>query len=187
MAARAKRSASWARTENRDLIDACRSGDNVAWSEVVSRYERLVYAIPLKEGLSHDEAADVAQDTFAALMTGMHNIADPERLGAWLMTVARRFSWRHRNRRLDLAGEDVIVSLIDEDIAGDAIQALWVYEAVNDLGEPCRSVILGLFFDPKEPSYEEIALRIGRPLGSIGPLRTRGLERLRRRLEETAP
>lgn len=172
--------------DNAALLRACQDGDAVAWSEIVDRYERLVYAIPLKEGLTFDDAADVTQETFTALMTSLHQIRQPERLGWWLMTVARRLSWRERHRstngELDLAGVDVE----DESSASDDWATVeWVYDAIESLAEPCRSLVVALFFDPAEPSYAEIAVRLGRPVGSVGPLRARCLQRLRAVLDGT--
>ena len=172
--------------DNSSLLEACRSGDPRAWSRIVDRYERLVYAIPLREGLSRDDAADVAQETFAALIRGIDRINDPDRLAAWLITVARRLSW-HRKSGTSDALDVVAVDLAgDRDMAGDTTQTVWVYEAIQSLGEPCRSLVIALFFDPVEPTYAEIALRLGRPVGSIGPLRARCLDRLRCALEQAA-
>lgn len=172
--------------DNSSLLEACRNGDTRAWSRIVDRYERLVYAIPLREGLNRDDAADVAQETFAALIGSIDRINDPERLSAWLITVARRLSWHRQGLipdTLDVLDVDLAT---DHDIAGDTAQTSWVYEAIQSLGEPCRSLVIALFFDPGEPSYAEIALRLGRPVGSIGPLRARCLERLRCALEQAA-
>ena len=69
----------------------------------------------------------------------------------------------------------------NEDPALD--QSIWVYQAVQQLGEPCRTLITALFFEPTEPSYAEIAAQLGRPVGSIGPVRARCLARLRPLLE----
>jgi len=172
--------------DNRSLLQACRQGDAHAWSRVVERYERLVYAIALREGLGRDDAADVAQETFTALLKGIDGIDDPDRLPAWLVTVARRLSWRRHGRRdfpLDVMETEIAAN---DDIAGEATRALWVYEAIQDLGEPCRALVLALFFDPAEPSYAEIAVNLGRPVGSVGPLRARCLDRLRVALEQAA-
>lgn len=173
--------------DNSALIRACQDGDALAWSEIVDRYQRLVYAIPLKEGLDIDQAADVAQETFTTLMTSLHRIRQPDRLASWLMTVARRLSWRERNR----AGCDELdVDAVDVEDGADAgsewATVEWVYDALQGLSDPCRSLVLSLFFDPAEPSYAEIAMRLGRPVGSVGPLRARCLERLRTLLEGAA-
>ena len=167
-------------TDNVALVAACRAGDHSAWAQIIERYERLVYAIPMREGLRRDDAADVTQETFTVLVNNLHQIRDPDRLGYWLMTVARRLTWRLRNGL-----PDAVLDLNDvEDDAApgsddETLQALWVYEAIMNLEDPCRTLVIALFFDPAEPSYGEIAVRLGRPLGSVGPLRARCLERLR--------
>lgn len=43
---------------------------------------------------------------------------------------------------------------------------------------------MSLYLDPDQPGYAEIAARMGRSIGGIGPLRGRCLDKLRRLLEE---
>src|SRR5215218_1992237 len=81
------------------LIQRCRQGSVGAWHQVLNRYEHLVYSIPLRYGLSRDDAADVAQYTFTVLVQNIDNLAEDSRLGAWLSTVARRGTWRLLGRR----------------------------------------------------------------------------------------
>ena len=44
---------------DRSLVRACLAGDRQAWESLIRRYERLLYSIPLRCGLSEDDAADV--------------------------------------------------------------------------------------------------------------------------------
>lgn len=168
--------------DNVALLRGCRSGDPLAWAEIVDRYQRLVYAIPLKEGLTNHEAADVAQETFATLLQSLDTIERPDRLGSWLMTVARRLTWRERHRRERASIDIDTVEMEAADVDGDSATVVWVYDAIQSLDEPCKTLVLSLFFDPAEPSYAEIAIRMGRPLGSVGPLRARCLDRLKSHL-----
>lgn len=178
-------------TSNAELIERCRSGQPDAWNELVKRYQRLVYAIPIREGLDVEDAAEVAQHTFATLVRQLDSIREPTRLSSWLMTVARREVWRRRRAIADTVEEltDPITAEESERLEPDDwtdryAELAWIYDAVQSLGEPCRSLVLGLFFDPAEPSYAAIAVGLGRPVGSIGPLRARCLARLRTALEE---
>src|SRR5687767_13940945 len=86
---------------DRDLIRRCQQGSAGAWQQVLNKYERLVYSIPLRYGLSRDDAADIAQNTFTILIQSLDTLSEDSRLGAWLATVARRHTWRllERNRR----------------------------------------------------------------------------------------
>jgi RNA polymerase sigma factor (sigma-70 family) len=169
-----------------DLLRRCRDGDSSAWEEIVARYERLVFGVALREGLDRDDAADVVQIVFEALLTSLDAIRDSERVSSWLLAVTRRQVWRIRNRRLrerpmpDVDGE--LATLADRPHLGveDADRVLDLYEALSSLKTPCRQLLGALYFDPSEPSYEQVAVRLGRPVGSIGPSRARCLDHLRR-------
>lgn len=167
-----------------DLLAQCRRGDDVAWAQLLDRYERLVYSVPLGYGLSRHDAADVAQATFAELVRSLDAIQDAAALGAWLATVARRTTWRQIARRRNLDERDL------DTVVGDDVDPWhewidtwtdrhWVVEGLLALGGPCRDLLVGLYLDPDEPSYADLAARLGRPVGSIGPTRGRCLDKLR--------
>lgn len=166
-----------------DLLRRCRRRDAEAWNQLVSQYERLVYTVALRNGLSADDAADVTQSTFVALVDSLDRIREDEKLPSWLMTVARRQAWRIRNlnRRttaLDVAAEGSI------DPFADWATTTAIHDALATLGGTCRELLLALYFEPDEPSYAEIARRFGRSIGGIGPLRGRCLDKLRVILED---
>jgi len=169
---------------NAELLAGCRRGDNAAWDELVARYQRLVYAVPVREGLSTADAAEISQSTFEALIESLERIREPERIGFWLTTVARRLTWRRRtDNRAELSLGEVPLDDVVDDQSGDWVRSVAVYDAVAQLAEPCRSLIFGLFFDPAEPSYGELSRALDLAVGSIGPMRSRCLDRLRDRLD----
>jgi len=47
----------------------------------------------------------------------------------------------------------------------------------------CRELLRALFFDESQPSYEEISRTYSLPVSSIGPTRSRCLEKFRKTLE----
>ena len=166
-----------------DLLRRCRRRDAEAWNQLVGRYERLVYTVALRNGLSADDAADVTQSTFVALVDSLDKIREEEKLPSWLMTVARRQAWRIRNlnRRttpLEVAPEG------STDPFADWSTTTAIHDALATLGGTCRDLLLALYFEPDEPSYAEIARRFGRSIGGIGPLRGRCLDKLRVILED---
>lgn len=168
------------------LLDRCRAGDASAWDVLVERYERLVYSVALRNGVDAEDAADITQTTFVALIDSLHRLEDDERLASWLMTVARRQAWRVRS----LSRRAVPLEDAPERTPGDPY-ADWdtqvaVHDALSTLGGTCRDLLMALYFDPEEPSYAEIAERLGRAIGGIGPLRGRCLDRLRTILSEDA-
>ena len=168
-----------------DLLRRCRAGDAHAWATLVGRYERLVFSVALRNGLSREDAGDVTQTTFIALLDAIDGLRDDERLGSWLMTVARRHAWRTRHR-----GERQNGLVDHSSTAHDAIEEWerleWLHSGLSLLDDPCRELLTALYFDADEPSYAVIAPRLNRAIGSIGPMRARCLGRLRALLEEAA-
>src|SRR5438034_5099746 len=78
-----------------DLVRGAAAGDQAAWNELVERFQGLVWATSRSYRLSRADAADVAQTTWLRLVEHLDRIHDPERLGAWLATTARRECLRH--------------------------------------------------------------------------------------------
>jgi len=177
---------------DRQLIIACRRGDERAWETLIARYERLVFSIARRHGLSTDDAADVAQKVFIVLLQGIDRLPDDVNLGGWLTTVTRRHTWRamaRLGRELPGEKENVAESVTllgrqtpDPIDRWETLEA--VHDALNRLGERCRQLLLALYFDPLEPSYTEVAGRLKMAVGSIGPTRARCLAKLKALLEE---
>lgn len=168
-----------------DLLRRCRRRDGEAWNQLVGRYERLVYTVALRNGLSAEDAADVTQATFVALVDALDRLRDDEKIASWLMTVARRQAWRTRNlsRRtttLEAAPEGAT------DPFADWATTTALHDALATLGGTCRDLLVALYFEPDAPSYAEIAQRFGRSIGGIGPLRGRCLDKLRAIMGEEA-
>ena len=168
-----------------ELLNACRARDPEAWELLVERYERLVFSVALRNGVTREEAADITQMTFIALLESIGKLREEQRVASWLMSVARRLAWRQRRRsereRLGLE----VVSGSDDAIATWERAAV-VQEGLQRLGRACRDLIEALYFDPASPSYAAVAERLGRPIGGIGPMRARCLQRLRSLLGEDA-
>jgi RNA polymerase sigma factor (sigma-70 family) len=168
------------------LLARCRLGDAAAWDELVARYEWLVFGVARRNGLSREDAADVTQATFLALLESLETIRAEDRLASWLMTVSRRQSWALRNRALrEAPGADEVVDRVDDhDPVACWEQLTVLHDALDGLAKPCRELLRALYLDPAEPSYQQVADRFGFRIGGIGPMRARCLRRLRQDLGE---
>lgn len=182
-----------------ELIEACRRGDAGAWERMVLRFERLIYTVPRRAGLSADDAADVFQIVFQRLHEHLDAISRPERVQAWLVTTARRETLRllgERRRTAPLgvpaAGEDepsidpADPDPLPEQLLEELQQNHRVRVALQHLADPCRTLLGLLYGDDDPPPYADIAARLGVPVGSIGPTRARCLAKLRALFEALA-
>jgi RNA polymerase sigma factor (sigma-70 family) len=168
-----------------ELVNACRAGQQEAWERLVERYERLVFSVALRNGMTRDEAADITQMTFVALLESIEKLRDEQRVASWLMSVARRLAWRQRRRNdRERLGLEPAIWTEDAVVAWERMAV--IHEGLERLGRVCRDLLLALYFDPAAPSYAEVAQRLGRPIGGIGPMRARCLRRLRALLGEDA-
>lgn len=167
------------------LIRAANAGDEAAWGMIVDRFAGLVWATTRAHRLSIADASDVAQTTWLRLVENLDRINDPERLGAWLATTARRECLRQiRLRGREIAtSEESLFDAPSEDavdrrlLTRERDQAL--RRALATIGERCQA-LLRLLAAVDPPSYEEIGAALGMPVGAIGPTRARCLDKLRR-------
>jgi RNA polymerase sigma factor (sigma-70 family) len=167
------------------LISAANGGDEEAWGAIVDRFTGLVWATARAHRLWPADPRDVAQTTWLRLVENLDRIKDPERLGAWLATTARRECLRHiRLQRREFAtGDDSLFEAPSEEHADQRLitreRNTALRRAFGRITERCQS-LLRLLAAPEPLSYEEIASALGMPIGAIGPTRARCLDQLRR-------
>jgi RNA polymerase sigma factor (sigma-70 family) len=179
------------------LVTAAAGGDRAAWEALVERFSGLIWAITRAYRLSRADAADVSQTTWLRLAEHIDKIDNPDRVGAWLATAARRECLQNIRAKarivptedmtwFDAAGDDNPTEaevLRAEGEREEAHRASLLWQAVERLPSRCRQLIRILMASPP-PRYAEVAAALDLPVGSIGPTRARCLERLRRELGE---
>jgi RNA polymerase sigma factor (sigma-70 family) len=183
-------------TDAGDLVTAALHGDKASWEVLVARYSGLVWSVARGYRLASADAADVFQTTWLRLAEHLGRITNPSQVGAWLATTARHEALRVARgaNRMVLADDATLVALghVDdyspeaatldaEQVRLDAERAERVWRAFGKLPERCRELLRILIASPP-PSYAEVAVALGMPVGSIGPTRARCLRRLRERL-----
>lgn len=170
-----------------DLLHAAAQGDQDAWNQLVDQFNGLLWAITRAHRLGHADAADVVQITWTRLVENLDRIRDPEHIGAWLATTARRECLRvirHAGRAQpteeppELAPRHKADSE-PETAALTSERDLLLHRAMGELSPRCQR-LLGVLMAPDQPSYAEISAALDVPIGSIGPTRARCLDCLRR-------
>jgi RNA polymerase sigma factor (sigma-70 family) len=170
-----------------DLISACRRGEEKAWYVLVGRYERLVYTIPARHGLSQKELSEVFQAVWLSLLNNLKTLGHPERVAAWLVTETRR-EWRKKREKNDTnslgAAEWREGDRIDEPTPDEVVATYRLHEtirrAMNHLDSSCRRLLSLLYKESAELSFTEVATELSLPVRVIGPLRAQCLSKLRR-------
>ena len=76
-----------------DLIERCLKGDQAAWKNLVTRYQRLVYSIAHVFSSNPEDVSDVFQQVWLELYQQLADLRNVDALPAWLMTVTRRRSY----------------------------------------------------------------------------------------------
>jgi RNA polymerase sigma factor (sigma-70 family) len=170
-----------------ELVHRAAGGDQQAWNALVEKFAATVWAIARAHRLNEASAADVSQTTWLRLVEHLDRIKQPERVGAWLATTARRESLRVLRvaARQVPTGEDFNV-LADpapavpfENGAETKERDRVLSELVSRLPSRCQ-LILRLLSAETPLSYRDISESLEMPIGSIGPTRGRCLEHLRR-------
>jgi RNA polymerase sigma factor (sigma-70 family) len=170
-----------------ELVGAAAGGDVAAWEELVDHFASLVWAVARSFQLEPADASDVSQVTWLRLVEHLERIQEPDRVGAWLVTTARRECLRLlrlRGRTIP-SGDGTDLDPVDTDTpepshrvtTAERDAVLW--RALEAISERCQQLLRILMADPP-PSYEDIGAALDMPIGSIGPTRARCLERLRR-------
>ena len=175
------------------LVRGCLDGDQDAWAEIVHRYRRLIYSIPLRYGARPEDAADVFQSVCLELFAELPRLRRVESLRGWLITVTahQSFHWKRRHvqrtarRAEEVEAETVGVDPVAADVIERAEREQVLRDAIDGLPPRCVTLIHLLFFEAAPLPYKEVGRRLGLATGSIGFIRGRCLKKLQRRLEAT--
>jgi RNA polymerase sigma factor (sigma-70 family) len=161
--------------------------DGAAWEELIERYGRLVWHTARASTLDTSSIADVYQTVWARLWEHRGRITNPEHLGTWLVTTTRRETWQLTRSMAgirpvsDLGADRLDPSSGPEGIVLAAERRGEVRRALDRMDPGTRALLLAVSRDAR-PDYRRISTQLDRPVGSIGPTRRRGLEKLRREL-----
>jgi RNA polymerase sigma factor (sigma-70 family) len=162
--------------------------ENVAWMRLIARHDRALRGIARSYRLGAADVDDVVQVTWTRLYQHIDRLRDPSAIAGWLATTTRREAMHVLQRSVrerpvddfewgtadDTARPDVALLAAEErEILGRAVAGL-----------PGRQRdLLALLATDADADYARVSATLDMPVGSIGPLRARGLSRLARNTE----
>jgi len=84
--------------DERALIERCRTGDDIAFSELVGRYQNLVYAMVYRMVSDRSQADDLAQEVFLKVHRGLPYFRGEARLSTWIYRIVANVCTQARSR-----------------------------------------------------------------------------------------
>jgi RNA polymerase sigma factor (sigma-70 family) len=179
-----------------ELVKACRRGDETAWNTLVDRYQRLIFAIPRRAGLTEEQAADILQEVFLTLFEKLDEIEQPDKIRSWIVTTAKFKTWgavrsekgfyspeTEEEMEQEMASLPDTSPLADERLIELEQQHL-IRTALKELEERCQKILSMIYLRDTAATYAEVAQEIGVGETSISPMRARCLKKLGKILEK---
>lgn len=174
------------------LVRECLKGNETAWSALIDKYKNLIFSVAVRRGFSQDDACDIFQTVAAQLLSDLDRIREPEALAAWLIQVTSNKCSQWQKRRSRESGGTAEEALPVEPETRETPETLLTESrreqtlryAVDHATPQCRQLIHLLFFENAPLPYQDVAVSLGIATGSVGFVRKKCLDRLRRFLEE---
>jgi len=173
------------------VVTAARAGDDAAWSQLIRRFEPGLRRIARSYRLSAADVDDVVQTTWLELFRHFGAIRDPAAIAGWLATTTRRTALRTLQSPVREHLTDDRELGDDADWNGPEARLLAterrdvLARALSTLPDRHRRLMTTLVAHPTL-DYREVGRLVDMPVGSIGPIRARCLERLARHDEVRA-
>jgi RNA polymerase sigma-70 factor (ECF subfamily) len=183
-----------------DVVRLAQQGRELAFRELVRRYERPVFSLVYRMVRDRETAEDLAQDAFVKVLNHIDKYSPEFKFSSWLFKIANNVAIDHlRRRRLDTVSLDgnpnattaaeVEASTIeigsDQESALDEIEAKElgsaIERAIATLRPEYRACIMLRHVEGR--SYEEIAATLDLPLGTVKTYIHRARHELRKALE----
>ena len=176
-----------------DLVRRAVGGDKSAFSDLVRRYQKMVFTYALSKLKDVEEARDAAQETFIRAYESISSLRDPSKFLPWLREIASNVCamWRRKERAresLDEEGaseegkrvpEELVIPSFEREMEVRELKQE-VLNAILSLPEKYRHVLLLHYFD--ELPQKEVADFMGLSSTAVATRIGRAKEMLRRKL-----
>jgi len=176
---------------DRRLVRECLAGNQEAWSVLVDKYKNLIYSIPVKYHFSQDDASDVFQAVCLELLAELPKLRNPEALPKWIIQVTahkclhgKKYAQRTETVDTNDPAFEQSTPARAESVLHEAEEEQKIRQVMDELPERCQRLVRMLFFEEPARPYQEVAQELGIAPGSIGFIRQRCLDRLRKKLVE---
>lgn len=182
-----------------ELIEDFKKGDEGVFEELVRRYQKKVYNSTYRMMGNHEDAWDLAQESFLRVYRNLSRFQGKASFSTWLFTITTnicRDELRKRQRRVktqslsepiqtkdgELERELVDVSMIPEEISLNRELQDEIQEVIEKLPTEQKEAIILREFDGF--NYDEIAEITGVAIGTVKSRISRARRNLRSELNK---
>ena len=184
-----------------DVVALAQQGREVAYRELLRRYERPVFSLVFRMVRDRTVAEDLAQETFIKVLNHIDKYRPEFKFSSWLFKIANNVAIDHLRRRqlntISMDGspnastaaeiEASSFDIVDQsESALDELQSrelgTAIERAIASLRPEYRSCILLRHVEGR--SYEEIAATLDLPLGTVKTFIHRARHQLRDLLQD---
>lgn len=163
-----------------NLVISAKEGSQKAYAELMQRYKDSIYFMVLKMVNNKDDAMDLTVSTFAKAFENLEKYKPDFAFSTWLFRIATNSSIDFiRKKRILTTSIDSYVSeegeerilefksdiLNPEEFSIKKQQAEQLKEIIDKLPARYKNLMILRYFD--EQSYEEIAMQLDLPLGTV--------------------
>jgi len=173
-----------------DLVDRAFKGDTEAFSELVEKYQKPIYYMALRMLANHEDAADIAQQTFINAFRALSRFRRQASFKTWIYQIAMNLSRnciKERTRKplfQDIEEAEVIDSRPTPlDSLNDKSHADQVSRAIGKLPDQQRATVILRVYE--DYSYEQIADTLGCAVATARGNYHHGILALRKMMEGT--
>jgi RNA polymerase sigma-70 factor (ECF subfamily) len=182
-------------TSDEELVARATPRDKEAFSQLILRWERPIYALAYRTLRREEDARDVVQDAFLRAYRGLKGFKGEAKFSSWLYRITLNLcrDWMRKERRapvaqmpegtdpLDFADQQAAPTESVEDLVARREMSSAVELAMAELPEEQRMAIM--LKEYHGLTFQEIAEMLDCPLSTVKTRLYQGLSVLRRRLE----
>jgi len=165
-------------------VEQCRNGHPDDYRFLVDRYQGPVFAYLASRLGDRALAEDAAQESFVRAFFALPKLKKPESFYAFLLGIAGRVAHEMCRAASRDARRNETAELVTADPADDR-EEYRLEEAIAALPESHRQVILLRFYE--QLSCQEVADRLGLPVGTVTKTLSRAYAQLRQTLKSQQP
>jgi RNA polymerase sigma-70 factor (ECF subfamily) len=170
----------------RALVDRCRREEPGAFEEFVDQFRNLVFALISRTVADRSRAEDLAQDVFLRIHRGLPYFRGDARLSTWVYRIVVNVCSQEQNPRPPSISLDDPDSRLPPPAAVDRSFTDFelrdrLEKAIQQLPPQYRLLIAGHYLEGVQ--YEDLALAMNLPLGTVKTQLHRAKRQLRQLLD----